>query len=551
MVEFGGKRDGMAGMERFDFVIVGAGSAGSVLADRLSESGRFRVLVLEAGGRDRSPWVHLPVGYGKLFYHPKLNWAHMSEPQPNLAGRRDYWPRGRVVGGSGSINAMVYCRGLPKDFEDWAAAGAQGWGWQDVRAAYEQLETQVAQDGTTSGSGKIRVSDVGDQIHKVNRYFFDALGEMQMPVTSDINGPQPEGGTVYRLNTRGGRRCSSARAFLAPALKRRNLTLRTGVQVNRVVFEGRRATGVEVVMGGKTQTISAGEVILSAGAVASPKILQLSGIGPADHLRAHGIKVRVANENVGGNLQDHLGINYYFKATQPTLNNVLAPWYGKVLAGVRYGLTRRGPLALSVNQCGGFFRSSSGVSVPDQQLYFNPVTYTTARVGTRNVINPDPFAGFIIGVQPTRPTSRGRIDIKSADPADAPLIHPNSLDTEEDRAGAVAGGRLCGHIMRAPAMGALVRAPMGADIRHMDDAGILEDFRARCGTVFHPVATCRMGADARSAVCDSEMRVFGTEGLSVIDASAFPNLTSGNTNAPTMMLAYRAADFILQRIRAQ
>ena len=536
-------------MDQFDYVIIGAGSAGCVLADRLSADGKARVLVVERGPRDRSPWIQMPAGYGKLYYHPRLNYGYHSQPEGALNGRQDYWPRGRVVGGSGSINAMVYCRGLPQDFDDWAQAGATGWNWETVREVYERIETRHLADGTSEGGGPLHISDVQDQIHRVNRHYFDALDQLQLPRTEDMNGTRPEGGGVYRLNTFKGRRWSAARAHLRPALRRRNVALRCDTQVVRILFDGQRATGVELRHKGRVSRVTAGQVILSAGAVHSPQILQLSGIGPAAQLQAHGIPPLVANDNVGGNLQDHLGINYYFRATEKTLNNVLSPWHGKLWAGLQYVLARRGPLALSVNQCGGFFRSRPELTSADQQLYFNPVTYTTTQQGTRNVIHPDPFPGFILGMQPCRPNSLGRIDIASADPTAAPVIRANPLATEDDQQAVIAGGRLCAQILAAPALQQLIDAPMYADVRGMSDAEILVDFRDRCGTVFHPVATCRMGQAPAESVVDPKLRVHGVDGLRVVDASAFPNITSGNTNAPTMMLAHRAADLILKDAR--
>lgn len=533
-------------VERFDYIIVGAGSAGCVLAERLSASGSARVLLLESGPRDRSMWIHMPVGYGKLFYHPRLNYGLRSEPQAGLNNRQDYWPRGHVVGGSGAINAMVYCRGLAQDFDDWERAGATGWGWNAVRPTFDRIETRVAPGGETEGDGPIPVFDASAQIHPVNRHYFSALDECQLPRTDNMNAPGAEGGGVYHINTRNGQRWSSAQAYLKKALRRRNLELRSEAQVKRVVIRQGRATGVEVFWKGAQRLISGGQVILSAGAVHSPVILQRSGVGPAEVLRGNGVEILVDNANVGGNLQDHLGINYYYKSNEPSLNNVLSPWYGKLWSGLRYVLSRKGPLSLSVNQCGGFFRSSPAQAVPDQQLYFNPVTYTTARSGKRTVINPDPFPGFILGYQPCRPTSRGRVDMAGPEHMDAPRIQPNSLATDEDQQAVINGGRLCARIMNAPALKALVKAPMYADVREMTDAEILSDFRARCGSVFHPVSTCRMGPDADNSVTDPHLNVHGVENLRVVDASVFPNLTSGNTNAPTMMLAHRAADLILK-----
>ncbi|AUR13603.1 alcohol dehydrogenase AlkJ (plasmid) [Phaeobacter inhibens] len=531
----------------FDYIIIGAGSAGCVLADRLSRSGRHKVLILEAGGRGRSPWIALPLGYGKTFFDPAVNWKYESVREEALAGRAGYWPRGKGVGGSGAINALVYARGLPQDFDDWEAAGATGWGWTSVRQSYEAMETQVAPDGRRRGSGPLHVQDVSDQIHPANRHFFSAAAELGLPRTDDINNPGGEGATAYRINTSGGRRMHSARAFLTPALKRKNVTLMTDALVERITFEGRRAVSVQVRRRGKSMSIAAGrEIVLSAGAVASPGLLQKSGIGPAELLRRHGIAIVDDQPQVGGNLQDHLGINYYFRATEPTLNNVLSPLTGKIRAALHYALWRRGPLALSVNQCGGYFRSGPQLTRPDQQLYFNPVTYTTTPEGTREVIRPDPFAGFILGFQPSRPTSRGRIDICSADVSAAPLIRPNSLATEEDRSQVIAGGRLCQRLATTPALDGLIEAAMGTDLRQMADADILSDFRERCGTVFHPVGTCRMGTDASTSVVCPKLKLHGFDGVRVVDASVFPNITSGNTNAPTMMLAHRAADLILE-----
>jgi len=527
-------------MSEYDFIIVGAGSAGCVLADKLSRSGKFSVAIVEAGGSDARFYIKLPIGYGRTYFDGRVNWKFNAQPDPGLNNRIAYWPRGKVLGGSSSINALVYCRGLDHDFEDWALPG---WSAAEVRQAYDEIETRIAPDGGTSGTGPLFVSDVSDRAHPIKRHYLAAGREIGLAETDDFNGLNPEGIGLYNITTRRGMRWSAASAFLRPALRRPNVTLIKNETVQSLTFNGNRATGIQLA-NGRILTARR-EVILSGGTIGSVQILQRSGIGSGALLQSLGIETRIDNPNVGGNLQDHLGINYYYKSAEPTLNNRLAPWWGKLLCGMQYVLTRRGPLSLSVNQCGGFVRAMPGQGRADTQLYFNPATYTTAPAGKRPIINPDPFAGFLISYQPCRPTSRGRVDISGPAPDAAPAINPNSLSTEQDIAEVLAGARLVQRMMDAKPLANLAIAPVGPVPSAMDDAAVLDDFRTRGGTVFHPVATCRMAATAETGVTDARLRVFGATGLRVVDASAMPNLTSGNTNAPTIMLAWRAADMIL------
>ncbi len=532
-------------MASFDYVIIGAGSAGCVLADRLSASGRDRVLVLEAGGSDARFWIKAPLGYGYTFGDPNVNWKYQTLGSSGLDGRTMYWPRGRVVGGSSSINAMVYCRGMPMDFDDWRDLGNRGWGWEEVRPYFEKTERRVAPDGRATTDGPLDVKNVTPYLHAIGARWFEAAAELGLPVTDDFNGNRPEGFGSYQVTIRDGRRWSAADAFLRPALRRPNVKLETGAWVSKVTFDGRRATGIKYVHGNEERAVVANrEVIVCAGAVNSPQLLQLSGIGPARTLAAHGIVPLLDNAAVGGHLQDHLCAVYSFKSTQPTLNDQLHSRRGQLAAGLRYLLTRKGPLALSVNHYGAFTRADPKSPRPDVQLYFNPATYQ-AGDAKRTRIQLDSFAGFVLCYQPSRPTSTGRIDIASGDFRQAPQIAPNYLSTEKDVRDAIFGGRLMQAIAATRAIRSLIREPLPPALGALDDAALLADFRARAATVYHPVGTCRMGQDLGDSVVDAALRVHGVERLRVVDASVFPTLTSANTHAPTLMVAQKAADLIL------
>lgn len=534
-------------MEDFDYVVVGAGSAGCVLAERLSADGRAQVAVVEAGGDDRRFWIRTPIGYGRTFHDPRVNWRFAAEPDPGLLGRAVYVPRGKVLGGSSSINAMVYCRGWPADFDDWRAAGNPGWGWDDVAPAFTRLERRTGADGATVGDGPVRVASRAAECHPVGRRFLAAAREIGLPETADMNGAAPEGVGAYALTTHGGRRWSAADAFLRPAMARSNLTVLTGALALRVRFEGRRAVGVEIRAGGAALTLRARrEVVLAAGALGSPVLLQRSGVGPGAALAALGVAAVHVNDAVGGGLQDHLGINYAYRATEPTLNQALGTWAGRLAAGAAYAWGRRGPLSLSVNQMGGMVRSRRDLARPDVQLYFNPVSYSADFSGERPLLRPDPFPGFILSFNPCRPASMGRVDAASPDPEAAPRIVPGYLSAPEDVAGVLAGARLIGRLQHTSAMRGLIEGAPRLDPAAASDEVILDDFRARAGSVFHFCGGCRMAPEARGGVLDSRLRAHGLDGLRVADASAFPNVTSANTNAPTMMLAARAAEMIVE-----
>ena len=532
---------------RFDYIVVGAGSAGSALAHRLSASGRHSVLLLEAGGDDRRFWLQVPIGYGKSFYDRGVNWMYMTEPVAAAGGRPSYWPRGKVLGGSSSINAMVYIRGQAEDYEDWRAAGNPGWGWDDVLPVYRRMESHAwGASAFHGGDGPLHVSAPSADLHKLCETFLAAGEEAGVPRNPDFNGATQEGVGTYHLTIRDGRRMSASRAYLWPARRRRNLRIETGAAATRILFEGRRAVGVEYRKDGALHTARAdGEVVLSAGAVNSPQLLMLSGVGPAAELAALGFAVVRDSPAVGRNLQDHYCVDFIYRSTEPTLNEQLHPLSGKLWAGLKYVLARRGPLALSLNQAGGFVRTRPDLDRPNVQLYFSPVSYRKAPPGTRPLMNPDPFPAFLTSISQCRPTSRGHLRLKSADPAAAPEIHPNYLATEHDLRENLEGVRFMRRLTAMPSLRAVIAEEMEPGPAAADDDVLIDYIRQTGVTVFHPCGTCRMGPDPRADVVDPALRAHGLDGLRVADASVFPTIPSGNTNAPSIMVGEKASDLIL------
>ena len=531
-------------MDVFDYIVVGAGTAGCVVASRLSASGRHKVLLLEAGGSDRRLWVELPIGYGRTFNDPRVNWMYEAEPDPALASRRLFWPRGKVLGGSGSINALVYYRGLPSDFDDWRDLGNPGWGFNEVLPFFQRFEERAdAPSAAPRGAPAIHISDVAADVHPLCQNFINSCRALGL-ATQDFNGPQGEGVGIYQITTKAGRRESTAKRYLHPVLHRTNLTLRLRAQVLRVLFDQRRAVAVSYRDADRTLAARAGRaVILCGGAINSPQLLQLSGVGDGALLGRHGIEVVAESPAVGRNLQDHLAVSYFYRSKVPTLNDVFLPLSGKVKVALRYLVSRRGPLAMSVNQAGAFIRSDSSRSRPNLQLYFNPISYTAQGL-KRRLLKPDPFSAFLLSFNACRPTSRGHVEIRSQDPFAAPAIHPNSLATDADVADVIAGVRLLREIAATAPLSDYIESEMLPGEAKQSDEQLLQDFRERAGTVFHPVSTCRMGPDPAHAVVDASLRVYGVEALRVIDASVFPTVTSGNTNAPTVMVAEKGAALI-------
>ncbi len=541
------KTQAVSAAERYDFIVVGAGVAGCVLANRLSESGRYTVCLIEAGGNDQHFWIQTPLGYGKTFENPKFNWMYTTERSAAMNNRTSYWPRGKVLGGSSSINAMVYTRGHPCDYDEWEAQGALGWSWNDVLPWYLKLEgSSRGMSSLRGGDGPLYIDDVHHAYHPLCARFIQAATELGVPKNTDFNGQHQEGVGYYEITAKQGRRVSSSRAYLKPARHRKNLTVLCNSQATEILFKERRAVGIKIVKNKMAREIYADRsVILSAGAINSPQLLQQSGVGDSHHLSNLGITAVLNNPNVGRHLQDHLAYTHYYRCNEPTLNNQLYPWWGKLYAGMQYVLARKGPLAIGVNQAGGFYRSNSQRSRPNLQLYFSPLTYSVSNDDERRSAQPDPYPGVLMSVSQCRPKSCGSIRISSRDPDVAPKIEPNYLADDADRQELLEGAKFLRELSRTNALSGLITEETVPGKACASDEQLLADIKARADTVYHPSSTCKMGRCKTDSVVDARLRVHGLQGLRVVDASAFPNVPSCNTQAPVYMLAERAASFIL------
>jgi choline dehydrogenase len=527
--------------ETFDYVIVGAGSAGCVLANRLTASGRHRVLLLEAGPNNRHPWLHIPLGFGKLFNNRQFNWCYQTEPQPGCHNRRIIAPRGRVLGGSSSINGLIYIRGQAEDFNIWRQLGNAGWSFEEVLPYFRKAEdNERGEDQFHGVGGPLAVSDLCDR-HPLAEAFVEAALQCGHSRNDDFNGSIQEGAGYYQTTMRNGVRSSTAAGYLKPARCRANLKVVSEALATRIVFEGRRATGIDYVASKKKRHASANaEVIVAGGAFNSPQLLQLSGLGPASLLQSHGVTVIADAPGVGDDLNDHISGRIILRCKEPiTLNDAVRNWTGKLTHGLHYALTRRGYLAIPAVSAGCFVRVHPASATPDSQCSIS--LFSAQTIGGEL----HPFPGVTGNCVLLRPESRGYVRIKSSDPRDPPAIHPNYLATQKDRETIVAGVAAMRRIFQAPAMARYIAEEIEPGPRCDNDEELLDFIRRRGSTTYHPVGTCRMGQDQK-AVVDERLRVRGFTGLRVVDASIMPAVVSGNTNAATIMIGEKGADMIIE-----
>ena len=535
-------------MENFDIAIVGAGSAGCIIASQIIRNSNYKVLLIEAGPSDNSPVIQVPLGYGMTFYNKKMNWNFYSETQKKLQNREIYYPRGKVLGGSGSINAMIYARGLRSDFENWNLS--EKWSWDNIEKSYDEIEFDVNENSKILPSNKIPVNDISKQHHPILKNFFEASTDFNFTYNKQLKSSTENQVRNYNVNIFKGFRASSSKVFLEPIKNNPNLTILTKTEVLKLNCENKKIISLNIKHKNKIITVKPRiGTILSSGSVMTPFLLLKSGIGKAKDLKNHNIPLNLHSPHVGKNFQDHLGLDYLYKTFTSTLNKDLGTWGGRIKSALRYLYNRSGPLSLSLNQGGGYINWSSLDSYPNIQLYFNPLTYSVSYKNKRPLLNTDKFNGFIIGFNSCRPKSLGEVKLKSFKNDYLPSINPNYLSDERDIHDLYATFDFMRKFSNNKNISDIIKSPVNIDPIKATDQELLEHFKSSATTIYHPCGTCRMSKDIDTGVVSDKLKVHGLDNLWIVDASIMPNITSGNINAPVMMLSNISSKIILEELK--
>ena len=536
-------------MKNFDIIIVGAGSSGCIAANRLAQNKKLKILILEAGPKNYHPMIKIPLGYGMTFYNKAINWNFYTTPQSSLNNRKLYCPRGKVVGGSSSINAMVYRRGFQSDFRDWNYENNSIWSWENILDAYKKIEKKITIKDRENILDKIAVNNVSSQHHSILKNYFLAANHLDIPIVDSFNSNNSEGVGHYDITTRNGYRWSAADGFLKDTLKKNNIRMITSATVKKIILKNNKVKGLKYIKNGKIFEITANVgVVLAAGSIKTPQILMLSGIGSSDHLKKFDIETKINNKNVGLNFQDHIGIDYLYRSKVTTLNKSLGTWNGRIKSIFQYLIYRNGPLSLSINQGGGFIKWKNKENHPNLQIYFNPLTYSINYTNKRPLLKTDKFDGFIIGFQSCRPHSRGQIKLNSNNIKDDPWINPGYLSDVRDLYDLECAYDFVKKLSQNKYMNKIIEHPIDIDPIKSSKEKMMEHFKQNAASVYHPCGTCKIGLEKNTSVVSNRLKVHETENLWIVDASVFPNITSGNINAPVMMTAYIGSNLISEDI---